>query len=416
MKRLLPIILLLGFAALSCKDKTKAPEALDMENMLERAWNYYKANKCDSASSVFDSIVTEIDPSNLEAHLGLGLSYTCLGYYSQAHSEFSLIYSPYVTPLAWDLNLYVDSSYRDTIGNTYVASPSSQIVSRYTITFTGPSLLIIGGQWRLGKILRENNVYPGDTNEYLYLITEYNEIKIKPRGSYERLITGDDIYGYTDGLAYVDSFIAVDGGKLTLIDTIGPVLFVSSKNTAASRNLDTPYVHSWLKHNDSVFIEMKVTAFRIPRTGLDVIPWLALAADAYTYYVEGSNLERAASLALIAYWTKNLITSFDSLDPRLKNIPGLSDGKEKKGLAAVYAQSNFKRGMFAGAVSMIRVCDTIWPPTWPAGWTYTARSKAEIDTVVKWMRHEPRFRALQVKIDSVFYKAKTDSADSVFCR
>jgi hypothetical protein len=397
MKRIIPLILLIGFIAISCRDTSKAPKALEKESMLDRAWNYYKANKCDSASTIFDSVVTEIDPADFEAHLGLGLSYTCLGYYARAHSEFSLIYSPYVVPQAWDLNLYVDASYRDTIGNTYVASPTAQFVSRYTITFTSPSLLIIGGQWRLGKILRENHVFPSDTTDYLYLITEYNEIRVKPKGSYERLITGDDIYGYTDGLAYVDSFIAVVGGKLTLIDTIGPVLFVSSKNTAAGRAQDTPYVHSWLKHSDSVRVEMKVTAFKVPRGGLDVIPWLALAADAYAYYVEGTNLERAASLALIAYWTRNLISSFPS---RLQNIPGLSDGNEKKGLAAVYAQANYKRGMLAGSVSMIRVFD----PTWPAGWTYTARSRAEIDTAVRWMRHEPKYRALGIKIDSVFYR------------
>ncbi len=399
MKRIIPLILIIGFIAISCRDTSKAPNALEKESMLDRAWNYYKANKCDSASTLFDSVVTEIDPADLEAHLGLGLSYTCLGYYAQAHSEFSLIYSPYVAPQAWDLNLYVDASYRDTIGNTYVASPTAQFVSRYGIIFTSPppSLRIIGGQWRLGKILRENNVFPSDTTDYLYLITEYNEIKVKPKGSYERLI--DDIYEYTDGLAYVDSFIAVVGGKLTLIDTIGPVIFVSSnsKNTGPSIHLDTPYIHSWLKHNDSVFVEMKVTAFRVPRRGLDVIPWLALAADAYAYYVEGSNLERAASLALIAYWTRNLISSFPS---RLRNIPGLSDGNEKRGLAAVYAQSNYKRGMFAGSVSMIRLFD----PTWPASWTYTARSRAEIDTAVRWMRHEPKFRALGIKIDSVFYR------------
>jgi hypothetical protein len=395
MKRIIPLILLIGFIAISCRDTSRAPNALEKESMLDRAWNYYKANKCDSASTIFDSVVTEIDPADLEAHLGLGLSYTCLGYYAQAHSEFSLIYSPYVTPQAWDLNLYVDASYRDTIGSTYVASPTAQFVSRYTITFTSPSLLIIGGQWRLGKILRENNVFPSDTTDYLYLITEYNEIRVKPKGRYERLI--DDIYGYTDGLVYVDSFIAVVGGKLTLIDTIGPVLFVSSKNTGTGRAQDTPYVHSWLKHNDSVFVEMKVTAFKVPRGGLDVIPWLALAADAYAYYVEGTNLERAASLALIAYWTRNLISSFPS---RLQNIPGLSDGNEKKGLAAVYTQANYKRGMLAGSVSMIRVFD----PTWPPSWTYTARSRVEIDTAVRWMRHEPKFRALGIKIDSVFYR------------
>jgi hypothetical protein len=360
MKRIIPLILLIGFIATSCRDTSKAPK-------------------------------------DFEAHLGLGLSYTCLGYYAQAHSEFSLIYSPYVAPQAWDLNLYVDASYRDTIGNTYVASPTAQFVSRYGIIFSSPSLRIIGGQWRLGKILRENNVFLSDEN-YLYLITEYNEIKVKPKGSYERLITGEDIYGYTDGLAYVDSFIAVDG-KLTLIDTIGPVLFVSSKRSGIDTILrkDTSYIHSWLKHNDSVFVEMKVTAFRVPRRGLDNISWLALAADAYAYYVEGTNLEKAASLALIAYWTRNLIYSFPS---RLQNIPGLSDRNEKKGLAAVYAQANYKRGMLAGSVSMIRVFDT----TWPAGWTYTARSRAEIDTAVKWMRHEPKFRALGIKIDSVFYR------------
>ncbi len=397
MKRIIPLILLIGFITISCRDTTKAPSALEKESMLDRAWNYYKANKCDSASAVFDSVITEIDPADLEAHLGLGLSYTCLGYYAQAHSEFSLIYSPYVAPLAWDLNLYVDASYRDTIGTTYVASPTAQFVSSYTVRFFSPSLVIIGGQWRLGKILRENNVFPSDTTDYLYLITEYNEIKVKPRGRDERLITGDDIYGFTDGLAYVDSFIAVVGGKLTLIDTIGPVLFVSSKHRAGERVKDTSYIHSWLKHNDSVFVEMKVTAFKVPRGGLDVIPWLALAADAYAYYVEGTNLERAASLALIAYWTRNLISSFPS---RLRNIPGLSDGNEKKGLAAVYAQANYKRDMLAGSVSMIRVFD----PTWPALWTYTARSRAEIDTAVRWMRHEPKFRALGIKIDSVFYR------------
>ncbi|MFZ8833120.1 MAG: hypothetical protein ACO2O5_02780, partial [Candidatus Caldipriscus sp.] len=255
---------------------------------------------------------------------------------------------------------------------------------------------IIGGQWRLGKILRENNVSLSDEN-YLYLITEYNEIRVKPKGRSERII--DDIYGYTDGLAYVDSFIAVVGGKLTLIDTIGPVLFVSSKRFGVDSILfkDTSYIHSWLKHNDSVFVEIKVTAFKVPRGGLDVIPWLALAADAYAYYVEGTNIDRAASLALIAYWTRNLISSFPS---RLQNIPGLSDGNEKKGLAAVYAQAKYKSGMLAGSVSMIRVFD----PTWPALWTYTARSRAEIDTAVRWMRHEPRFRALGIKIDSVFYR------------
>jgi hypothetical protein len=397
MKRIIPLILIIGFIAMSCKDTSKAPKALEKESMLDRAWNYYKANKCDSASAIFDSVVTEIDPADLEAHLGLGLSYTCLGYYTQAHSEFSLIYSPYVTPQDWELNLYVDASYRDTIGTTYVASPNAQFVSRYSIQFiTPPTLTIIGGQWRLGKILRENNVFPSDTTDYLYLITEYgNEIKVKPKGSLERLI--DDIDGYTDGLAYVDSFIAVVGGKLTLIDTIGPVLFVSSKKTGPSVDLDTPYIHSWLKHNDSVFVEMKVTAFRVPRRGLDVIPWLALAADAYAYYVEGTNIDRAASLALIAYWTRNLISSFPS---RLQNIPGLSDGNEKKGLAAVYAQAKYKSGMLAGSVSMIRVFD----PTWPALWTYTARSRAEIDTAVRWMRHEPKFRALGIKIDSVFYR------------
>ncbi len=394
MKRIIPFVLLLGI--LSCKDTSKAQEALEKNSMLDRGWQYYKNSKCDSSLAVFDSIVTEIDPSDIEAHVGLGLSYACLGFYSQAHSEFSLIYSPYVTPLSWNLNLYIDASYRDTIGSTYAASPSAQFVSRYTITFTSPSLLIIGGQWRLGKILKENNVFPADTTDYLYLITEYSEIKIKPKGSYERLITGDDIYGYTDGLAYVDSFIRISGGKLTLVDTIGPVLFVSSKNTAASRAQDTPYVYSWLKHNDTVFIEMKVTSFKIPRAGIDALTWLALAADAYTYYVEGSNLERAASLSLIAFWTRDIINSFPT---RLQNIRGLSDGSEKKGLAAVYAQSNYKRRMFAGTISMIRVFE----PTWPANWTYTARTRAEIDTVVRWMRHEPKFRDIQIKIDSIFY-------------
>jgi hypothetical protein len=236
MKRIIPLILLIGFIAISCKDTSKAPKALEKESMLDRAWNYYKANKCDSASAIFDSVVTEIDPADLEAHLGLGLSYTCLGYYTQAHSEFSLIYSPYVAPQDWELNLYVDASYRDTIGTTYVASPNAQFVSRYSIQFTFPSLTIIGGQWRLGKILRENNVFPSDTTDYLYLITEYgNEIKVKPKGSLERLI--EDIDGYTDGLAYVDSFIAVVGEKLTLIDTIGPVLFVSSKRFGDSTYL-----------------------------------------------------------------------------------------------------------------------------------------------------------------------------------
>ncbi|MDT7904834.1 MAG: hypothetical protein RQ967_06440, partial [Candidatus Caldipriscus sp.] len=63
MKRIIPLVLLIGFIAISCRDTSKAPKALEKESMLDRAWNYYKANKCDSASTIFDSVVTEIDPA-----------------------------------------------------------------------------------------------------------------------------------------------------------------------------------------------------------------------------------------------------------------------------------------------------------------------------------------------------------------
>ncbi len=400
MKRVLIVIPLLLGVQLSCKSKETAPEAYDKNKLLDRGWAYYRDGKYDSAAAIFDSIINEIDPSDMEAHLGLGLSYAALGYYSQAHGEFSLIYSPYLTSLAWTLNLHVDPMYEDTIGFTYVASPNAQLVGRMRVSVTPPNPgLIAVGQWRLGKILRLNNVYPADTTDYIYLITEYTDITIKPPGSYPRIITGDDIKGYTDGLTYVDSFMAVVGGKLQIIDTVGPVLFLSSKNKGSGSFADSVYLYSWLGDSTADTIVMNVKVYRFPKTGFpDAIVWMAVAADAHTYYIEGVNYDRAYSLALIAYYTRNLVTSFPQ---RIDNLPGLSDGNEKKALAAIIAQSNFKKEMFANVVSIIRA---FGDPTFPASnWTYEARSKSDIDSIAFWTRGIPNIKLLQSKIFDTFF-------------
>lgn len=400
MKRVLIVIPLLLGVVLSCKSKESAPEAYDKNRFLDRGWTYYRDGKYDSAAAVFDSIINEIDPSDMEAHLGLGLSYAALGYYSQAHGEFSLIYSRYLTSLAWTLNLHVDPLYEDTIGNTYVASSNAQLVGKKGVAVNPKPGLIAVGQWRLGKIMRENNVYPSDTTDYIYLITEYTDIIIKPSGSYPRIITGDDIKGYTDGLTYVDSFMAVVGGRLQIIDTIGPVLFLSSKNTGAPSLADSVYLYSWLGDATPDTITMKVIVYRFPRTGFpDPIVWMALAADAHTYYIEGVNYNRSYSLALIAYYTRNLISSFPS---RIDSLPGLSDGKEKKALAAIIAQSSFKNEMFANAISIIRA---FGDPTFPtSNWTYQARTKSEIDSIAHWTRGINNIRRLQSKIFDIFFQ------------
>jgi len=411
MKRVLIVIPLLLGVVLSCKSKEKLPEveAYDKDTLLDRGWKYYRDGKYDSAVAVFDSIINEIDPSDMEAHLGLGLSYAALGYYSQAHGEFSLIYSRYLTSLDWTLNLHVDPIYEDTIGNTYVASSNAQLVGKKKVRIEYPRRSeIIVGQWRLGKILRLNNVYPSDTTDYIYLITgitEYTDIIIKPAGSSPRTITSDNIRAYTDGLTYADSFMAVVRGKLQIIDTIGPVLFVSSKYRG---DTDTVYLHSWLANTTPDTITMNVTVYRFPRTGFpDPIVWMAVAADAHTYYIEGANYNRSYSLALIAYYTRNLIDTFPS---RIRNLPGLSDGKEKKALAAIIAQSSFKNEMFANTISIIRAfikssCGDYCTPTFPTlNWTYRARTKSEIDSIAYWTRGVNNIKFLQKAIFDIFFQ------------
>ncbi|MEO0164211.1 MAG: tetratricopeptide repeat protein [candidate division WOR-3 bacterium] len=399
MKRIIILTIPILALIMSCKVKENAPKAFNKDDMLGRGWSYYKDGKYDSAAAIFDSIINEIDPSDMEAHLGLGLSYAGLGYYSLAHNEFSLIYSKDLPSFIWDINLYVDTAYEDTIGNTYNAKANAELVGRLRVFSTNPPGITSFGQWRLGKILRENNVFPSDTAEYIYLITDISEIAISPPGTYTRYILGDDIYGYTDGLTYVDTFIRVSGGRLQLVDTVGPVLFLTSRNTGSIYYRDSIYLYSWLGNNTGDSIRIKARVYRIPRGGFpNAIVWLAIAADAYTYYIEGIDMKNAAALSLIAFWTRDIIPPFPE---RLKNLPGLSDGKEKKGLAAVNAQANFKQGMFAQVISMIRTYGNI---NFPSVWSYRIRTKTEVDTVAAYMRNYNYVRVIERKIHEVFYK------------
>mgnify|MGYP001772969550 CR=1 FL=1 len=398
MKRIIILTIPILALILSCKVKETAPKALDKNDMLGRGWSYYKDGKYDSAAAIFDSIINEIDPSDMEAHLGLGLSYAGLGYYSLAHNEFSLIYSTYLPSFIWDMHLYVDTAYEDTIGNTYTAKAGAQFVGKRLVTTTNPPGITGFGQWRLGRILRENNIFPSDTTDYIYLITDISEIAISPPGTYTRYILGDDIYGYTDGLTYVDTFIRISGGRLQLVDTIGPVLFLTGRNTGSLYNRDTIYLYSWLGDTTGDSIRIKARVYRIPKGGFpDPIIWLAIAADAYTYYIEGVDMKKASALSLIAFWTRDVIPPFPQ---RLQGLSGLSDGNERKGLAAVHAQANFKQEMFAQVISIIRTFGSI---NFPSLWSYQVRTKTEVDTVAAYMRNYYYVKEIERKIHEVFY-------------
>ncbi|NPB03240.1 MAG: tetratricopeptide repeat protein [Thermotogae bacterium] len=383
------------------KAQDTTPEVASLERLLSEGWSLYKAGKFDSALAKFDTAVSVVDPSNMEAHLGKGLSLMRLGLYPDAHQEFALIYTPYVQENEMIVGLHVS----DTLESVY----SSGFDPRSLLRVDGngrlpssPNYWILG-VWKLGPIFADNGISFED-DDYIYLPVDLRSIIVKP----------DTALGLKSisPSAFLTAFtpttvpLNVTSSSASYTDPDGPVIMLTSSKGGSDRTSEFPLLKDWLEDDgvgDSLFLTM--TTMKISKTGLgeysDIV-WMALAADAHTYYMEAIDNKRAAYLAFVAYMLFPMRGDIGA-DKGYADIPGLSDDDTGilNGLAGVAALGYYKADWIGNAVSIIRF---FGDSTYPSGdWNYLPDTYEEMVGTVGFTRDRNFNASVYQKTNELFF-------------
>ncbi len=425
MKRFIAVLLLSGamvWGVGGCKlfhAQDTTPEAAEMGKLLKEGWQYYKEGKFDSALAKFDTAAIIVDPSNMEAHLGRGLTLMRKGLYPDAHQEFALIYTPYIQENVWILDLYVPGNREgvfDTIVIDTVTPPDTVafgIDSNDLLRADGNGRLIsspnymILASWKLGPLFASNGISFEDA-DYVYLPVDLKKIVVKP----DTAVAPKDI----DPVAFTTAFtpttapLNVTSSSISYVDADGPVVFLTSTKSGTDREPELPLLFDWLYDSTSSgpvgdTLKLTMVVLKIAKSGLGDRPdivWMALAADAHTYYMEAIDNKKAAYLAFAAYLLFPMRGSIPD-GANYSGIPGLTtdDASVLKGLAGVAALGYHKAGWVGNSVSVIRFFgDNTYPNSL---WNYLPDTYEEMVNTVGFTKDPSINYSVYKKANELFF-------------
>ena len=406
MKRFITVLLVSGtlvWGVSGCKlfhAQDTTPEAAEMGKLLKEGWKYYKEGKFDSALAKFDTAAIIVDPSNMEAHLGRGLTLMRKGLYIDAHQEFALIYTPYVQENVWIVPLYIPGDIEgvfDTIVVDTVSPPDTLAfgidsndllrADRNGRLISSPNYMVLAS-WKLGPIFASNGISFEDA-DYVYLPVDLKKIVVKPDTAL--MPKAIDPTAFTTAFTPTTVPLNVTSSSISYADTAGPVVFLTSTKSGPDRENEFPLLFDWMYDADSATstpigdtITLTMVVLKMAKDGLGDRPdivWMALAADAHTYYMEAIDNRKAAYLAFAAYLLFPMRGDIPS-DADYAGIPGLTtdDVSVLKGLAGVAALGYHKAGWVGNTVSVIRFFgDSTYPNTL---WNYLPDTYEEMVNTV----------------------------------
>ncbi len=376
--------------------KDSLPPVVDIDTLLTDGWQLYKEGRFKEALAKFDSAVLYVDPANIEAHLGKGLSLVRLGDFATAHEEFAMIYSPYVQQSLRILSLYVPDAKEDTIGT----SSSPYIIGKRGGLLPGGGTYSLAA-WKLGPIFRDNGITFEDS-EAVYLPVDVLNLVVDP--------VSDDPKSIDPG-TYITAFmpttepLSVSGGSISYTDTVdGPVMFISGSVSGLG---ETPILIDWMVDGIDDTVRMSLLTIKIRKDGLgdksDIV-WMAIAADAYAYYLDPSNTHKrqGAYLAYIAYmlfpWRGDIPS-----DKGYSGVDGLSvaDSTVLNGLLGIAALGYYRDKLVGNAVSLIRFYgDNTFPSP---DWTYFPTTNTEMTWSVGYTKDATFNSEIYSKINELFF-------------
>ncbi len=376
--------------------KDALPPVVDIDTLLTDGWQLYKEGNFKEALAKFDSAVLYVDPANIEAHLGKGLALVRLGNFSKAHEEFALIYSPYVQQNLRILNLYVPDAKEDTIGT----SSSPYIIGKRVGLLPGGGTYPLAA-WRLGPILRDNGVALEDSNA-VYLPVDILSLVVDPVSDEPKSI---DPGTYITAFMPTTEPLSVSDGSISYVDTVdGPVIFMASSVAGLG---EAPILIDWMVDGIDDTVRMSLLTIKIRKDGLGDRPdivWMAIAADAYVYYLDPSNTHKrqGAYLAYIAYmlfpWRGDIPS-----DKRYSGVDGLSvdDSTVLNGLLGIAALGYYRDKLVGNAVSLIRFYgDNTFPSP---DWTHFPTTATQMKWSVGYTRDATYNSEIYSKINELFF-------------
>ncbi len=399
------VAVFVGGVVVGCRpsDELKdIPDLVKKEDLLKSGWKLYKEGKFDSSFAKFDSVITYMDATDLEAHLGRGLSAMRLGDFALAHKEFGLLYSQYVKEEIRSYTLYVPDAQQDTIGGgksnvQMVCQPLAALPSGGNYTM---------GVWKMGVFADANNPSQQlkdlfEDSDYIYFPVDVLTAKVVHDGGGDKTIDPA-----TFGLAFTPTAqpLTENGGSLSYTDTAGPVFMYASSVSGAS---EEPILCGWMYDGNGDTVKVSFVSYRIskqnPLGGENpALVWIALAADAYAYYTDPSFTykKRAAYLAYMAY----LLHPFRGDVPTdLQNLEGLteSDDVVKNGLLGIATLGYYKDKRVGNAVSLIRFYgDNAFPGS---DWNYLPGTSQEMSGTVGFCKDPNANVSVVWKVNELFY-------------
>lgn len=381
--------------------KDALPPVVDIDTLLTDGWQLYKEGKFQEALAKFDSAVLYADPANIEAHLGKGLALVRLGNFSKAHEEFALIYSPYVQENLKVLRLFVPASMEDTLGDTLTSSP--YMVGKRTALLPGGGTYALA-VWKLGRILRYNGV-DLETAEAVYLPVDILSLIVDPAPDDPDDAKSIDPALYITAITPTVEPLSVSSSSVSYVDTVdGPVVFFAAVSPGLA---EAALLVDWMADTVDDTVRMSLVTMRIRKDGLGDKPdlvWMAVAADAYAYYLDPSNTykRRGAYLAYVAYmlfpWRGDIPS-----DKRYSGVDGLSvaDSVVLKGLLGLATLGYYRDKLVGNAVSLIRFYgDNTFPNPY---WTYFPTSATEMTWSVGYTRDTTFNSEMYSKINELFF-------------
>ena len=425
MKRLLTAILVAGVGIWGiggCKlfqAQDTTPEAAEMSKLLKEGWQYYKEGKFDSALAKFDTAAIIVDPSNMEAHLGRGLTLMRKGLYRDAHQEFALIYTPYLQENVWIVDLYVPGEQEGVFDTIIVDTLTPPDTIAFGIEsddllradadgrlISSPNFMILAS-WKLGPIFAANGISFEDA-DYVYLPVDLRNILIKSDTSIA--VKAIDPVAFSTAFTPTTVPLNVTSSSVSYVDSDGPVVFLTSTKSGPDREGELPLLHDWLYDTTTSgpvgdTLKLTMVVLKIAKAGLGDRPdivWMALAADAHTYYMEAIDNKKAAYLAFAAYLLFPMRGDIPS-DANYAGLPGLSDDDTSvlKGLAGVAALGYHKAGWVGNAVSVIRFFgDNTFPNSL---WNYLPDTYEEMVNTVGYTKDQDANYSVYQKANQLFF-------------
>ncbi|NPA80952.1 MAG: hypothetical protein GXO29_07915 [Thermotogae bacterium] len=377
------------------------PTVVNKDVLLQEGWALYKEGRFPESFAKFDSAILYTDPTDIEAHLGKGLALMRMGNFNDAHQEFALVYSPYVQEALQVLNLYVPDTLQDTIGGDK-ASPAL-IGMRVGLTPSAQQYPMAA--WKLGPILRMNGV-TFENSRYVYLPVDLIKITVDPDTGGPEAVKSIEAGTYVRAFMPATIPLSVDDLSVTYTDTVdGPIVFLAGTVTGPGEAL---FLTDWLVDNTDDTLRLNILTMRIDKNGLGERPdivWMALAADAYAYYLDPANTHKriGAYLAYTAYMLFPLRGEIPE-DKPYHGIDGLSEDDEVvfNGLLGIATLGYYKDNLVGNAVTIIRFYGD---STFPApDWTTFPTTREQMQWSVGYTRDNLYNAAVYSKANELFFQ------------